>query len=323
MKPISQAFIFIFSLVSVFYSCKEEDRTLSNSENQKRIRLHILGTVQDGGAPHMGCTKPCCADLYEHPDPSKKVVSLGLVDPFHQQRYLFDATPDISSQYQQLMSANPDPNNAKFSGVFLTHAHIGHYTGLMHFGREVMGAKNIPVYCGPRMGDFLKNSGPWSQLVELKNIELRDLTSSGDTLKLNDSLGVVPLLVPHRDEYSETYGFVIVGPRKSALFIPDINKWETWERSLVEEIKKVNRVYIDATFYDSTEVGNRTMSEIPHPFVVETMDLLKDLPLWQKRKVHFIHLNHTNPLLNPKSFEYQNVIHRGFNVAKYGDTYRL
>jgi len=28
---------------------------------------------------------------------------------------------------------------------------MGHYTGLMHFGREVMGTNNLPVYAMPKM----------------------------------------------------------------------------------------------------------------------------------------------------------------------------
>ena len=42
------------------------------------------------------------------------------------------------------------------SGVFLTHAHIGHYTGLMNFGNEAMGTKELPVFCMPKMKSFFK-----------------------------------------------------------------------------------------------------------------------------------------------------------------------
>ncbi len=89
---------------------------------------------------------------------------------------------------------------------------MGHYTGLMHLGREAMGARAVPVWAMPRMRDFLASSGPWSQLVRLRNIELQPLAADS-TVTLGDSLHVTPFLVPHRDEYSETVGFRIEGAR--------------------------------------------------------------------------------------------------------------
>ena len=42
--------------------------------------LHVLGTLQDGGAPHMGCDRPCCRNLFLRPATDRKVVSLGISD---------------------------------------------------------------------------------------------------------------------------------------------------------------------------------------------------------------------------------------------------
>ena len=280
------------------------------------VYLHILGTVQDGGSPHAGCKKTCCKQLFEHPDSSRMVVSLGLIDNKYKTNYLFEATPDLPKQLKVLKAISTFSNNEVPDAIFLTHAHIGHYIGLMYLGREVMGAKDVKVYALPKMKTYLENNGPWSQLVLLHNILLQPIHFE-QTVHLNSHLKVTAFQVPHRDEYSETAGFLIEGPKKKALFIPDIDKWSKWNKNIIEEIGKVDYALIDATFYDGNELPGRDISEIPHPFVSETMALLHSLPNEEKRKVYFIHLNHTNPLLDKNSAANLTLSSSGFNVATY------
>ncbi|MGB0929203.1 MAG: MBL fold metallo-hydrolase [Chitinophagales bacterium] len=127
-------------------------------------------------------------------------------------------------------------------------------------------------------------------------------------------LKVTPYLVPHRDEFSETVGFKIEGASKSALFIPDIDKWHLWDRDILKEIEGVDYAFLDATFYANGEIAGRDMSQIPHPFMEESLRLFADLPT--KEKVHFIHFNHTNPVLDKSSDAHQNILKQGFRVAK-------
>ena len=132
------------------------------------------------------------------------------------------------------------------------------------------------------------------------------------------TLSITPFLVPHRDEYSETVGYRIEGPNRTALFIPDINKWEDWEVSIVEALEAVNYALIDASFFADGELGNRDMSQIPHPFVSETMALFEQSSAEVRDKIWFIHMNQSNPLLNPNSDATRLVQDRGFNVAREG-----
>ena len=285
--------------------------------------LQVLGTLQDGGAPHIGCNRPCCRNLFLRPATDRKVVCLGVTDTNadgERVGAMFEATPDFPTQLQAFQSAQDIPLDRL--SVFLTHAHIGHYSGLMFLGREALGANNVDVWAMPRFREFLTTNGPWSQLVELGNIRLNSLTEL-QPVSIGESVRVVPLRVPHRDEYSETVGYRIEGPRHAALFIPDINKWELWERALEEELAKVDYAFLDATFYDAEEVGYRDMAEIPHPFMVETMQRLGGLPSSEKAKVHFIHLNHTNPCLDTTSQAYRTVVDSGFQVARFGQTLPL
>jgi pyrroloquinoline quinone biosynthesis protein B len=277
--------------------------------------LYVLGVVQDAGYPQAGCYRPHCMPGWEDARLERGATSLAVVDPLGGRKYLFEATPDLPRQLYDLNQVAPDAEY-DLGGVFLTHAHIGHYTGLMHFGREVMGASGVNVFAMRRMREFLETNGPWSQLVELGNIRLRRLQNY-QTEPLG-AIQVTPVLVPHRDEFSETVGYIILGPTRSALFIPDINKWEIWERSIVDEIRNVDYALLDATFFDGDELPGRDMSEIPHPFVVESMALFDELPAEEKSKIWFIHMNHSNPLLDPDSEAHQRVIDAGYNVASEG-----
>ncbi|MBK7342052.1 MAG: MBL fold metallo-hydrolase [Saprospiraceae bacterium] len=276
--------------------------------------IQVLGTAQDAGYPHAGCTKSCCARAWSDSVAKEPVSCLGLVDPASGQSWLFDATPDLP---EQMMALQELTRKNTVDGIFLTHAHIGHYTGLMYLGREVMGASNVPVYVMPRMEEFLKTNGPWNQLVTLKNISLHPITA-GNRIELTESIQVTPILVPHRDEYSETVGYLIQGPGKSALFIPDIDKWARWEKSLVQIIREVDWAFIDATFFNGDELPGRNMDEIPHPFVVESMALLSELVDEEKARVYFIHMNHSNPVLDPQSDATKKVFESGFQIARTG-----
>lgn len=272
----------------------------------------VLGTAQDAGAPQMGCMSAFCKKAWKNKKLRKMVSSIGLVNPDTNQRWIFDATPSLPAQFQLLKSTTNDYSN-KLDGIFLTHAHIGHYTGLMYLGRESIGAKSIKIYAMPRMKKMLKENAPWSQLVNLNNISLQNLDDSKE-IKLVENLKVEPFLVPHRDEFSETAGFKITSANRSFIFIPDIDKWQKWNQKLEDVVKQNDYVFLDATFYANGEIP-RPMNEVPHPFVSETMDLLKDLPTNEKNKVHFIHFNHSNPLIQGNKKKIKYVKKKGFNIA--------
>ena len=312
MKKISFLILFIITFIGCNYN--DESNEITNQY------ITILGTAQDGGFPHIGCQKKCCDDFYEGVSPKQKVVSLGLIDREAQLKFLFEATPDISTQLADL-EKNHLKTNTIIDGVFITHAHMGHYAGLLYFGKEALGKKDIRIYAMPKMKDFLVNNGPWSQLVSTKNIAFSDLKKD-KVVQLNNSLKVTPFLVPHRDEFSETVGYKIEGGKKSALFIPDINKWSLWEKNIVEEVKKVDYAFLDATFFKEGEI-NRPMSEVPHPFIEETVDLFKNESLTTKNKVIFIHFNHTNPALQTSSKERKELTLLGYKFATEGERFEL
>jgi pyrroloquinoline quinone biosynthesis protein B len=326
MKPYLPSNCLLVSLIVLLgFSCTRPLDTppkeiTVTSQHDEDTELIILGNVQDAGSPHTGCQKKCCSETAIGHE-TRFVASMGLVDHKRQKTYLFDATPDMSKQLRLLQEFSGKDTDLP-DGIFLTHAHIGHYTGLMYLGRESVNASNIPVYAMPRMKKFLESNGPWQQLVSLKNISIVGIADK-ESIKLSNELQVVPIAVPHRDEYSETVGYVIKGPERSVLFIPDIDKWSKWDQDIQSWIKKVDYAFLDATFFDAAEIGHRDMSEIPHPFVVESMALFDSMAADEKAKIHFIHLNHTNSLLNEDSENSRMVLESGYKIARQGTHFSL
>jgi len=264
----------------------------------------VLGIAQDGGYPQAGCERPDCVAAWSNPKLQRHVASLAIVDPSTKEWWLIDATPDFPEQLHRGAAAvlvRPP------AGILLTHAHIGHYLGLAQLGREVMGTHDLPVYAMPRMRDFLEHNGPWDQLVRLHNIALQPV-EDGQEVKLNERISVTPVIVPHRDEYSETVAFIIRGPNRSILWLPDIDRWTDAVASVIE---RVDVAYIDGTFHDASELPGRDLREIPHPLMIDTMKRFDAL----RAKIRFIHLNQSNPALrDPKMVE-----RNGFHVAGEGE----
>ena len=306
---------YFFIIILSVYSLGCNDFSQEKENKSSEILLKVLGTIQDGGIPHMGCSKECCSNYFLSKKSRIGVSSLGISNLKYNTNYIIDATPNINLQLIDLIG-NADPSK-KLNGIFLTHAHMGHYAGLLNFGRESLNSKNIPLYLMPKFYNFILNNGPWNQLVELNNIKLNKIYNREKVI-LHNNLSFTPIQVPHRDEYSETVGYVIEGIHKKALYIPDIDKWAKWEVSIVEMIKSVDYAFLDGTFFDEKEINNRDISEIPHPFIIESLKLFEELDESEKSKVYFIHLNHTNPVLNSESSEYKKVISAGFNIAKTG-----
>lgn len=303
------------------FGCNENKNNFKNgTQPELKQYITVLGIAQDAGFPQINCEKKCCQVFYDGKESKKLVSCLGLVDIESNQKWLFDATPDITQQIQNLKT-NHLKNNKVIDGIFLTHAHIGHYTGLMFLGREALGGNNIPVYVMPKMKEYIENNGPWSQLVNLNNIDLKSIQSDS-VVDLNQNLKVTPILVPHRDEFSETVGYKIQGKNKSALFIPDIDKWYSWERNIIDEVKKVDYAFIDASFFRDGEL-ERNMSVIPHPFTTETTTLFENESLETKQKIYFIHFNHTNPTIRDNHPLKDSIQNLGFNFAKEGSNFYL
>ena len=284
--------------------------------------VQVLGVAQDAGHPQAGCYAACCRDAWDNPGLAHRVAALGVGDPETGERWIVDATPDFPAQLRDLDCAFNPPGGGSLSGIVLTHAHIGHYLGLVHLGREAMSCENLPVYATPKMCAFLEQSGPWELLVRLGNIRLVPV-GVNEEIALGARIRFRFLPIPHRGEYSDTVAVLLEGESRSVFYLPDIDQWERWVRPVEEVIAQVDRAYLDGTFFSPEELGGRSMEEVPHPLVCESLKRFSGLAESEKSKIHFLHFNHTNPLLKLDSAERQMLSNAGLGVASRGDVFSI
>jgi len=286
-------------------------QALGVSSKAPGVQAVVLGIAQDGGVPHVGCRQKLCVEARRDPSKRRHVASLGLIDRTSGKRFLIDATPDFELQVSRL-GGLPD-------GILLTHAHIGHYMGLAKLGREVANVRGMPVFCTPSMARFLRENRPWSRLVLVGNIAIHEIEPDKE-FTLTDSLRAIALRVPHRDEDSDTVAYVVAGPSRKLLWLPDIDKWEKWERRIEDVLRTVDAAFLDGTFFSADEIPGRSIAEIPHPLVPETVSRLRNEGL--AARVFFVHLNHTNRLLWDKQ-EVRRLREKGYGVASEGQRFPL
>jgi len=287
----------------------------------------VLGTAQDAGFPQVGCY----TDLCEHgrrlhaEGRGRYVSSLALIDPDGGEFFLVDATPDLTRQIDLIEEPVFRARAAArrpFDGIFLTHAHIGHYTGLAVLGNEGMGISDTPVYCTEAMADFLRSNEPWAFMVRQGRIVPTALATDR-WHRVGERLEVQLWRVPHRDELADTVGFLFRGPSRTLLFLPDIDDWRAWERDLASTVASLDVALLDASFWSLDELPGRTIDDLPHPLVLQTMELLQEVVDRGETEVVLTHLNNSNPLLDPDGPERAEVVRRGFTLAREGMRFPL
>lgn len=277
------------------------------------VEAVLLGTAQDGGVPHAGCDCPVCSRAWEDPDRRKLVASLGIIDRESGKAWLIDATPHFPEQLHMLASLAPE---CELAGIILTHAHIGHYAGLIHLGKEVLNVKGVALYASQRMLHFLQENAPWADLVANGNLQPR-VIKPHYKVRLGEKLLLVGYQVPHRDEHSDTLAFLLEGLTQRLFYCPDIDSWERWDHRLREFLSGTDVALLDGTFFTARELGEN-FAKVPHPPVVQTTELLAETEC----AVYFIHLNHTNPLFLAGP-ERRWLLSRGFRVGQRGNHWRL
>ena len=254
------------------------------------VEAILLGVSQDAGVPQAGCMCKNCVTARVDSNKSQLAACLGLIDRQIGKSWIIDCTPGFPEQLHLLNEYAPE---CVFSGIFLSHAHIGHYTGLIHLGREAMNTQLVPIYVSDSMTEFLRCNLPWRQLVEEQNIELVRLRPN-ITFELSPNLCVMPTLVPHRKEYTDTFAFVVSGTNRKLFYCPDIDSWDDWGYDLRDFINDVEIALLDGTFFDADELPDRDMTEVKHPLIIDTANRLR----YANCDVRFVHLNHTNVLFD-------------------------
>jgi pyrroloquinoline quinone biosynthesis protein B len=267
----------------------------------------ILGTVQDGGYPHIGCACASCSAAVADPQRRRRVASLGLV--VRGGMAIIDATPDLSAQIRSLAEIAGRPVNQPPAAVLITHLHAGHILGLPLLGREGWASTGTPVWATEACLEFLERHEPFAGLFRHGHLVGRALTLGWDTAL--EELAIQPIPVHHRSEFGDTVAYRIEAGR-SIFYAPDLDGITV---DVVEQIRSADVAIIDGTFFRKKELRRDDASSVPHPAIADTMSAVAQLDT----KIVFTHLNHTNPTLDPESREKKAVEALGMRIAQEGE----
>lgn len=277
------------------------------------IQVVLLGVAQDAGLPQAGCDCVNCVTA-RAVGRNPCVVSLGIIDHTQQAFWMVDATPDFPQQLQMLRERAP---GATFAGLILTHAHMGHYTGLIHLGREAMDIRDITLWCSSKMTAFLRANAPWAGLLTDGNVAPREIRD-GEPFSLSEGISVLPCQVPHRAEFTDTYAFLFSGDRQRLFYCPDIDSWDGLTFDIENTLKAGDTALLDGSFFSEEELPHRDMALIPHPLVTDTVRRYANKPY----DLVLIHLNHTNPIWSA-SPQKEWTVSQGVVVGERGQAWML
>ncbi len=311
------------------YYKKEEGKI---NMNGNKCIVVVLGTAQDAGLPQVGCNCANCIRALSNENFRRLVASIGIINIDTGKCYLIDCTTDFKFQYSILknlmdkyikLTANRSilesiRSDIGISGIFLTHGHMGHYTGLLQLGREASNTESIPVYGTKKMIKFLNSIKPFSTLIKNHNINT-NVVEHGKLKMIDQNLTFSPILVHHRQDFTDTVGYVINGPNKKLLYIPDM---DTITQPVLERLPNVDLALIDGTFYQMDEIRPRSdIKLIQHTPILESMKILTKYT--KLTRIFFTHFNHTNPVVNSEGTEANYVKKAGFGIAPERWTFSL
>ncbi len=282
------------------------------------VELAIVGISQDGGVPQAGCECESCSSAILDPKLRLHPVSCAIRGS-DGSLHIIEATRNLPEQLGIAASVLGLGRSSIPDTVCLTHAHLGHIDGLGQFGMESMGLSEVPLFASNSVVRFLDSIGSLNPF-QAKEVQ------TGASFFPSDGCGfqytMIP--VPHRDEFSDTHAIVVEGPNSKLLFLPDHDDWEqTLESAGFEGIREwlssldIDFALLDGTFWDSSELGGRDMSQIPHPTISETLKRIGNREEGDP-EIIFLHINHTNPVLDKESVQFGEVASKGWSVAEQG-----
>lgn len=262
------------------------------------MRVKVLGSAQDGGVPHLGCGCGRCRGAREDRNLQRSPASVKVYDEEKEVNYLFDVSPDIRFQV----------GDEFIDGIFVSHAHLGHLTGLLYLGTEAFNADRVPVYCSEKVDRFLHENPPYRLLMDRDNVET-NVFADGEVVDVM-GIEVTPFEVVNKGYVpTDTHAFTIQSDRTTLFYVTDVDRWA---EETLDAIRAADIAIIDGCFWSAEEVER--YQHVPHP---PMEDSIADLAGFDT-DIYFTHMNHTNPVLDPDSPEREMVEENGFRVVDDG-----
>jgi pyrroloquinoline quinone biosynthesis protein B len=305
------------------------------------MRVRILGAAAGGGLPQWNCRCPNCASVREGSGPLlPRTQSSVAVSADGRWWFLLNVSPDVRQQILAFPPLGPPEGQGRGSGIagcLLTDGELDHTAGLLLL-RE--GAP-FRIFCTPLVRRWLNRYLPiepmlarfanpsWHDLGlnAALDLPLPDGTSSGLRVTAFEVDRHLPRFVTELPAEAEgsVIGLSIADERTGGklVYAPCV---ASISPTLQEESRRAEAVLMDGTFWSQDEpvamgIGQRSALEMGHlPVSDGSLGWLGGLPA---RHRVYVHINNTNPMLDPRGGEYQKVREKGIQVGADGDEFPL
>ncbi|MEL6618280.1 MAG: pyrroloquinoline quinone biosynthesis protein PqqB [Pseudomonadota bacterium] len=290
------------------------------------MRMIVLGAAAGGGLPQWNCGCQNCQD-----------ARAGIIPPMTQSSVavsvdgdswvVLNASPDIRSQAQAIPALHPVAlRESPIAAVVLTNGDIDHIAGLLTL-REKTG---FDVYATSAGLDILSSNAVFG-VLDPSLVTRREITLDRSFVPV-PGLSVTPFAVPGKvalflegdqlnlEEVGEqTVGLMLETDTRRVAYIPGCAKVPDW---LISHVQDVDMLLFDGTVWHNddmqrTGTGQKTGARMGHLPLNGSDGSLARWAGTDMRKM-LIHINNTNPILQPDSPERAHVLAAGWEIAHDG-----
>ena len=305
------------------------------------MKIIILGSAAGGGFPQWNCNNPLCQQARDpnKPEILSRTQSSIAVSANGKDFLLCNASPDLRQQINQTPSLFPQNalRDSPIRAVALTNGDVDHTAGLLTL-RESQAFK---LYATTRLLKILDDNPIFGVLnphyvshhrFKLESeIELTDqaVNSIGLSITAFTVPGKVALYLENESAdknfgtiSEDTIGLKItdLSSKKSFFYIPGCARLDS---ALQHRLQHAELVLFDGTLFHNNEmidlgIGDKTGARMGHINISGEKGSIEGFrKLDVKRKI-YIHINNTNPILDPNSEQRKTVEKSGWEVSHDG-----
>ena len=298
------------------------------------MKILVLGSAAGGGYPQWNCNCETCKGHRQKTIPSlARTQSSIAVSTNGDDWLLINASPDIGQQLRERSELQParQLRDTGIKAVMLMDSQIDHTTGLLSLREH---SSKLPLYCTQMVYNDLTSGFPViNMLSHYCGVDWHEITLTQQWFSIPgiddiDFRATVidskaPPYSPHRnDPHPGDNIAVTIRCKKtdqSVFYSPGLGGLGDNTRELLRE---ASCLLVDGTTWTNDEmqlrgVGNKLASEMGHLAQSGTGGMIEELRDLDCRKI-LIHINNTNPILDPTSPQATELASLGIEVAQDG-----
>lgn len=301
------------------------------------FRAIVLGAAAGGGLPQWNCGCENCDRARHGEIPSLTQSSLAVTADGARWAIL-NASPDIRAQISATPALHPTgPRRSPIASVLVTNGDIDHVAGLLTLREK----QAFDLFGTNEILEIL-SANPIFEALDPALVRRRPISletpfelAPGLTATLFPTPGKTPLYLEGAQaadgtlktdlEGEQTVGVALAAGGRRAFYIPGCARVT---KALAERLSGAETLFFDGTLWRDDEmiragVGEKTGARMGHMSMSGPEGSMAALaPLGIARKI-YVHMNNTNPALDPSSLERMEIERAGWTVAADGREFTL